>query len=278
MSEKYRQKGGGDLSEREIEAYLKGRMPATFAAVSHVLQEVGTRTSPPIESLLDLGAGPGTGALAAQEVFSGLKKFTLVERNREMIKQGKKFIEAEWIEADLIGLTPSNHDLVLFAYSFGEIPPSSQIELLKRAWDAAQVIVVVEPGTPRGFEQILKAREYLIQWGAEMIAPCPHMKQCPMKDGNWCHFSARLERTREHRQLKGGKLGWEDEKFSYVAFSKEASSMTRARILRHPQKQTGNVVLQLCTDEGLIEKRISKKDGPLYKQARKSKWGDSFTF
>ena len=75
---------------------------------------------------------------------------------------------------------------------------AGQIEVLKKAWDAAKVLVIVEPGTPRGFENILKAREQLIQWGGKMIAPCPHVKQCPMKD-KWCHFSVRLERTREHR-------------------------------------------------------------------------------
>lgn len=274
VSEKYRVTGGGDLSEDEIEAYLIARMPATLAAVSHVLAEVGKRIIHPIQSMLDLGAGPGTGVLAAREVFPEIEQCTLVERNEGMIKRG--VVEGQWVRADLQIYLPQPHDLVLFAYSFGEI--SLQIEVLKRAWDAAAVLVIVEPGTPRGFENILKARNQLIEWGGNLIAPCPHMVACPMKGGDWCHFSVRLERTREHRQLKGGALGWEDEKFSYVAFAKEPVERAQGRILRHPQKQTGSVVLQLCTEEGLLEKTISKKQGPLYKEARKAKWGDSFTF
>jgi len=276
ISQKYRETGGGDLSPKEVEAYCIARMPATYAAVSHVFMEIQGRIPTPPKSFLDLGAGPGTGVLAAKEIFPEIEKATLVEKNDYMIRQGKTIVEGQWIQADLQSLAPTPHDLVLFAYSFGEI--SGQLEVLKRAWDAAQILVIVEPGTPRGFEHILKARKHLIEWGAKMIAPCPHMRQCPMQGGDWCHFSVRLERTREHRQLKGGELGWEDEKFSYVAFCKEEAQPASARILRHPQKQTGNVVLRLCSEEGLVEKTISKKQGPLYKQARKAKWGDPFIF
>ena len=79
--------------------------------------------------------------------------------------------------------------------------------------------------------------------------------------------------------LKGGQLGWEDEKFSYIAFSKERCRDGKsARIIGHPQKLNGNVALQLCSEEGLLEKTISKKEQSLYKQARKAKWGDELIF
>jgi ribosomal protein RSM22 (predicted rRNA methylase) len=276
ISNKYRQTGGGNLSSKEVEAYCIARMPATYAAVSSVLKEVQGRIPTAPTSFLDLGAGPGTGLLAAQEIFPEIEKATLVEKNEFMIQHGKTTANGNWIQADLHSFAPTPHDMVLFAYSFGEI--SGQVEVLKRAWDAAKILVIVEPGTPRGFEHILQARNRLIEWGGKIIAPCPHMRQCPMQGGDWCHFSVRLERSREHRQLKGGELGWEDEKFSYVAFSKEENQPASARILRHPLKQTGNVGLRLCTQEGLVEKTISKKQGPLYKQARRAKWGDPFIF
>ncbi|MBS0628682.1 MAG: rRNA methyltransferase [Verrucomicrobia bacterium] len=276
ISQKYRERGGGDLSEQEVDAYLKARMPATFAAVSAVLKEVSARIRVSIHTVLDLGAGPGTGLLAARGIFPEIEKWTLVERNEGMIKKGKELIEGGWTRADLQSYSPSAHDLVLFAYSFGEL--DGQIDLLKKAWEAAQVLVIVEPGTPRGFANILKARDHLIEWGGKMIAPCPAMKPCPMPNNQWCHFSVRLERTKEHRQLKGGQLGWEDEKFSYVAFGKESVEMAKARIIGHPQKQSGNLILPLCTEEGLLEKRISKKEQALYKQSRKAKWGDPIIF
>src|SRR5262245_28560710 len=63
--------GGPQLRTRaEHLAYLLVRMPATFVAVTHALARLGERIpefSP--TSLLDLGAGPGTAAWAAVELF-----------------------------------------------------------------------------------------------------------------------------------------------------------------------------------------------------------------
>lgn len=68
-------------------AYVATRMPATYAAIRKVLQEIRL----PITSLLDLGAGPGTAAWAAVERFSELQTITLLERDQELIALGKSF-------------------------------------------------------------------------------------------------------------------------------------------------------------------------------------------
>lgn len=97
-----------------------------------------------------------------------------------------------------------------------------------RALGAARVaLVVVEPGTPRGFQQILEARTQALASGAAILAPCPHDATCPMQGSDWCHFAARVERSRTQRQLKGGELGWEDEKFSYVVITDAREAVTR---------------------------------------------------
>ncbi|CAA6656337.1 unnamed protein product [Spirodela intermedia] len=59
--------------------------------------------------------------------------------------------------------------------------------------------------------------------GAFVIAPCPHDGPCPLENSTkYCHFVQRLERTstqRMYKRSKGRSLrGFEDEKFSYVAF------------------------------------------------------------
>jgi len=64
-------------------------------------------------------------------------------------------------------------------------------------------------------------------------------------------FSQRLQRTAEHRQLKGGSLGYEDEKFSYLIASRAALNPASARIVRHPRKHIGFLHLNLCTPAGL---------------------------
>ncbi len=92
---------------------------------------------------------------------------------------------------------------------------------------------------------------------------------------DWCHFSARLPRTSLHRRIKGGTLGFEDEKFSYVIVSRHSCPLPSARIVRRPQKKSGHVCLQLCHQENFEEKIFSKKQGNLYRTACNKKWGDS---
>jgi ribosomal protein RSM22 (predicted rRNA methylase) len=114
---------------------------------------------------------------------------------------------------------------------------------------------------------------------ATIVAPCPHHFACPMAAaGDWCHFSQRVERTSQHRQLKGGALGYEDEKFSYLVAAKNNSASAGARLVRHPGKHSGHVKLALCTAEGKIENRtVTRSSKEAYKRARKADWGDAWT-
>ncbi|HYE75905.1 MAG TPA: small ribosomal subunit Rsm22 family protein [Blastocatellia bacterium] len=267
-------------------AYLATRLPATYAAIHFALSAV-KKALPEIEitSLLDLGAGPGTALWAAAEVFTELQSATLLERDSELIKLGKALVSqaenpvlrnAVWRSIDLQNLSGlASHDLVIASYAFGELSTEVRQTAIQAAWQATKkVFVLIEPGTMRGFSHILKARTDLITSGASIIAPCPHAELCPMADGDWCHFAARIERTSFHRRLKSGTLNYEDEKFSYIAVSKIPVNNSAARILRHPIHRVGHVHLDLCTEPGLQRVTVSKKDKAAYKRARKANWGD----
>src|SRR5262249_4794506 len=104
------------------------------------------------------------------------------------------------------------------------------------------------------------------------------MAECPMLHlpGQWCHFAARVERTSIHRRIKDASLGHEDEKFSYVVFSRNTTSRASARIIRHPLKRTGHVKLQLCAQQGLKPETVSRRQKELYHAARDVKWGDAW--
>ncbi len=97
-----------------------------------------------------------------------------------------------------------------------------------------------------------------------------------MKGGDWCHFAERVARTSLHRKIKGGSLGHEDEKFSYVIVSKTQGNLPPARILRHPLKHPGNITFTLCAQEGLKQEIVSKRTPDKYKKARKLEWGDAW--
>jgi ribosomal protein RSM22 (predicted rRNA methylase) len=274
--------------------YAAVRLPATFAAVTAALVQV-RRLCPDWRprTLLDLGAGPGTGLWAAAGVWLSLDRAVAVEADPHMIALGRRLArsavdgavaarayaavhDAVWIAADLTGSWPrAEADLVLIAYVLGEVPPAVVGAVVERAWAATTgTLVVVEPGTSAGYRRMLDARGLLLARGGFVTAPCPHDAPCPMAGGDWCHFAVRLPRSRVHRVLKHGALGYEDEKFSYVAVSRAPTRRTAARVLRHPTVGPGRVSLELCTPAGITTTRVTKGAREAFRQARKVAWGE----
>lgn len=272
-------------------AYTLVRMPATYAANVHALRNL--QSSVPgfaPRTMLDLGSGPGTSAWAAAEVYPGIETYTLFERDPGLVDLGRSLArqsqspslrEAEWKSFDLANsMTLPKADLVMISYALGELESKDRLKLVERAWvSAQQALVVIEPGTKKGFEIVLGARTQLIGMNAQLAAPCPHMQECPMAAaGDWCHFAQRIERSSEHRRLKDGTLGYEDEKFSYVAASRLVVSSPRARVVRHPGIFSGYVKLELCGCLSLDKRTVTRSQGKSYKEARHARWGDGWDY
>ena len=280
-------------------AYLASRMPATFAAVLQTFKyliELCPTFSP--RSLLDLGAGPGTGLFAANMLFDSLKNATLIERDPLFVDLAKDFYNSYSFNNSYSRTNNSQidvafqltefgsflgeketvaHDLVLFSYSLGELDALLFQQILDLSWSRTlSHLVIIEPGTPRGYATIMKAREFLLLKGAKIIAPCPHQAKCPIKENEWCHFAARLSRSRLHRKIKGADLGFEDEKFSYLIVSRTSEENTKfARVIRSPCKRSGHIHFTFCTPQGEIEETIiSKRTKERFLLAKKAEWGD----
>jgi ribosomal protein RSM22 (predicted rRNA methylase) len=275
-------------SRTDAVAYAAYRMPASYAAAAAAMGAVRERR-PGWEprTLLDLGAGLGAAAWAAAATWPSLDRVTAVEAVPAMTELGRALAadaahpavrSARWLDRDLAApgaLEP--HDLVVLSYSAGELPAQALPGVLARAWEAADAaVLVVEPGTPRGYRTAVEARAALLAAGGTTVAPCPHDAACPMGGGDWCHFAVRLARSAGHRAAKRVTLGFEDEKYAYAAVAKEQGARAEARILRHPQVRGGHVRLELCTPAGLRSAVVAKREGELYRRARKARWGDAF--
>jgi ribosomal protein RSM22 (predicted rRNA methylase) len=254
-------------------AYLVTRMPATFAAAHAVLRELRERLGArPISSVLDIGAGAGSASLAARQCFPETRTITLVERDSALAAAARQWLpEAAVVLEDVTHIhTLPPHDLVMAAYSLGEIGEP----LAARLWQAARVaLVAIEPGTPRGYALILKARQELLEAGAHMVAPCPAATPCPLAAPDWCHFAARVERSSMHRRIKDAELGYEDEKFSYVAVAREPVELPAARIIWRPQQRPGLIVLETCAPAGVESVHAPRSDRETFRAARKASWG-----
>jgi ribosomal protein RSM22 (predicted rRNA methylase) len=166
---------------------------------------------------------------------------------------------------------------VLCSYVLGELADGHAMAVLERAWRATRTaLVIVEPGWPRGHARLLAWRDRLMGWGAHVIAPCPHDLACPLAGGDWCHFAARLDRTRLHRLVKGAALGWEDEKFAYLVAARLPALRPSARIIGPPRIEKGHVGLRLCHDGRADDVVVARREGTAFKAARKADWGDGW--
>ncbi len=272
-------------TDREAVAYAATRMPATFGAVSAALQWVLDCCDIRLETLLDAGAGTGAACWAADALLS-LSEVTCLEREGAMRRLGEALMEtgspalqsARWIDRDItkenLGVTA---DLVVASYVLNELSEENRLKAARSLWNTAgQMLLIVEPGTPAGYAHLREIRSLLLKEGAHMAAPCPHENACPLPEDDWCHFTCRVARSRLHKQLKGGEAPYEDEKFCYLALTRKECAPAGARILRHPRIDPGKISLSLCTENGLSTREVRKKDGPLFKAARKSHCGDSF--
>jgi ribosomal protein RSM22 (predicted rRNA methylase) len=258
-------------------AYAAYRMPATHAAVTAALRQL-----PPIRpaSLLDIGGGTGAAAWAATDVYGPLA-VTVLDQVPEALKLGERIargrLTAEWTQWTLDAGPLPAADLVTASYILTELTEEDQASLVAQASAAARTaVVLIEPGTPPGYGRILAARDRLIADGWTVAAPCPHQERCGMQGRDWCHSSARVNRSALHRRLKDARLSYEDEKFSYVAAIRQETH-TEGRIVRHPVFRKGLVTLQVCNADTTVGPAlVSKREGPRYKSARDAEWGDQW--
>lgn len=288
ISMKYRTESGNGkrlvTAQSEAAAYSVVRMPATFGAVYKALSYTLDLSDYSIESLIDVGAGTGAAVWACDSLID-LQSVVCLERedamrsigSKIMQKGSKALVNAEWIKYDLVKDDINlKADLVTASYILNELSEEERLKSVEKLWDASnKILLIIEPGTPKGYDNLRKIREYLLNKGAHLIAPCPHEDKCSLEEGNWCHFSCRIPRSKLHRQLKEGEVPYEDEKFAYLAFSHEESRKADMRILRHPIIEKGRISLNVCSKDKIEDiKLFKKKDKELYKEARKSKWGD----
>ena len=202
------------------------------------------------------------------------------------------------------------------SYALAEIPNDRQISVVTALWAACDgVLVLVEPGTPAGYARILAARAALIAAGPEVVgrllepAPdrdvafagcqawngpantdvrgevddqwglgCPHEAGCPLVGDDWCHFSVRLARSRDHRLAKGAEVPFEDERFAYLVAARPGIAVAprQPRVLAPPRTGKPGIALKLCGLDGRVENRlVAKRDKPSYAVARRLDWGDT---
>ena len=261
-------------------------MPATFAAVAASLAAISeVRPDFAPKTLLDVGAGPGTATWAAADAFTSLETFSLIDANPalrhlaiDLIAGHPQLAQADYRRGAARDCLQdaASADLVLASYVLGEIPASERNEFADRLMARTQdMLVVVEPGTPDGYARIITLRDRLVAAGLHVVAPCPHERACPLTPPDWCHFAQRLPRSRDHKQIKGADAPFEDEKYSFIALSRNPVALPRGRVLARPETAKASVTLKLCQADGVAHVTVPRRDKTAYARFRKAAWGDA---
>jgi ribosomal protein RSM22 (predicted rRNA methylase) len=280
-------KSGETSRAVSLAAYVATRVPATYAANVRVLEAV-MEAMPDFapQSLMDVGAGPGVATWAALAHWPGITTITQVELDAKFVALARRLNAESDVEALAKADVQQAHlreisrtaELVLASYVLAELPLQQMIETADLLWAAAtQALVLIEPGTPQGFQRLRVIRDHLLKRGARVIAPCTHAAACPMVGDDWCHFKVRLARSRAHMHAKGAVVPFEDEAFSYLVFSKLPVGLHGSRIITPPEASKPGITLQLCGAQGLQTEMIARRDKGPYKLARHKRWGDLWT-
>jgi ribosomal protein RSM22 (predicted rRNA methylase) len=284
LTEAYRH--GRSSAHIDLAAYLTARMPATYAAVRRVLSQVAAIAegfNP--NSVLDVGAGPGTASWAAMAQWPAIQQLTMIEADARFVALAEELAQQSEIASlqhakinkAKLGETSTKAELVIAAYVFAELEERAAGEAALKLWKQTEdVLVIIEPGTPRGFARIRNARAALLAEGAHVLGPCTHTNQCPMTGKDWCHFIQRLARSREHMHAKAAHVPFEDEPFSWIAVSRIKYDLVAARIVAPPETTKIGTTFKLCSAEGLTTPLIASRDKANYKQVKKLEWGDGF--
>jgi ribosomal protein RSM22 (predicted rRNA methylase) len=276
--------------------YLALRASSTYSQIYGALQsvrELNPNWKP--ESILDLGSGPGTAIWAAEELFPSLNNAIAVERDKNFINSGQEIaqslnnIKVEWQQTDLSKSLPKlyeSFDLIIIANVLNEMDKDGlekTVNFVKNHCNG--IIIIIEPGTPYGYEVITAAENKLHNPQLTLIAPYIKNTFIDSSDVNFIQrikrpdFQKRVRQTQRKKELDKTKLlppsDWEESKYYYIAYSKFKSELfPTKRLLDKPKQYKPFMEIKVLTKDGIKTEQILKRDKLNYRLAKKAKWGD----
>lgn len=268
-------------------SYVSSRMQETSVIIDDVLNKLNSLVdlSGCVFSALDFGSGTGS-ALWALENFVKNIPVVAVEREMQMLNCAQELckdldLNITYLNDDVfsnkVKCMPQS-DLVIESFMLNEMTQQDSQKALDLMIEKSKnFIVLIEPGTPNSYKKMMETKKYVLSKGLKIVLPCPHGQECGLKE-DYCNFSVRVNRTKTSMQIKNATLGYEDEKYFYLIFSKNQIGRAHKNIIiRRPQIRKSCIDLKLCCNDTMIQnKTVTKKDKDNYHKAKHLKHGDIF--
>ncbi|MBL8039394.1 MAG: methyltransferase domain-containing protein [Nitrospira sp.] len=254
---------GSYLNDRFLgTAYLQYFLPVNLAKIQVLLDEMPTPEVNKGFSVLDLGAGPGTGALAVLDWWHQRKlpytlSVTAIDGSAEALRQARQLWD-RYCQAASIGAASlqayggdlerrvwleqvkprAPFDLIILANCLNEVctdahePTAMRTGLIVESLSLLAshgTVMIVEPalrGTSRG---LFHVRDRLLQErSCTVYSPCLHELSCPalVKPDDWCHEERAWEPPVIIQEI-GESVGFIKDalKFSYLLLRKDGRTI-----------------------------------------------------
>lgn len=173
--------------------YLRAR------AVAQEAERLGFHAG--LNSIIDGGAGTGSGLLAFSDQFAAAWKRTAVDVSdvalqlaeqmasnadtRSGIEYHNRDISREPLD-DFSSESPRVGQQTLITASY----VLTELAEIPADWQRAEALAIIEPATHQDGRKLLALRAQLIESGYQIWAPCTHMQACPLQTHSardWCH-------------------------------------------------------------------------------------------
>ncbi len=247
-------------------AYLQYFLPVNLAKIQVLLTELPAPKHVEGFSVLDIGSGPGTGALAVldwwyQRRLPCAVSVTAVDRSRGALRQARQLwdgycqaagpgdIDLQTVEGDLEQRIwfesvrkKAPFDLIILANALNELHADAPDPIEERTRLVTKMVallaphgtvIIVEPALRETSRALHQVRDRLLQENRCMIySPCLHENNCPalVKPDDWCHEERAWEPPASIREIDG-EVGFIKDalKFSYLLLRKDGKTIVDRR-------------------------------------------------
>jgi hypothetical protein len=236
-------------------AYLAYFFPLNWLRAQSVIRE-GERFGffKGLNSFLDFGSGLSAYPFLLAEL--GGSKGVCIDRSVEalhlhedLIKNFGKSTSIRWYES-FNGVVDTKNQLGIFSYVFTEL------EKLPKWCLNMEALLIVEPSTRDDGRHLMELRDYFMDEGFNVWAPCLHQLECPLLEHSkkdWCHDRIHFQETpwfkniEDHLPMKNKTVT-----FSYLLLRKSEPP--------EPAPSAARVVGDLLDEKGKYRQMICRAE------------------
>lgn len=223
------------------------------------------------KNYFDFGAGPLTFYTACALLDIEGESFFAYDKNQEILQLGKSVIKdfSVKLHNNLFFSFPTKSVNVVF---LGNVLSELQLEEMQQIFNKLvkiidykdNIIIIIEPGTKKGFHNIKLTKNLLGKYGFKFLNACP-VENCPMSGKDWCHENLIFPRNTliEYIEQKTG-LNNKFINFTYGLFSTKINKIidfneNTFKVVSNLFDRKGEYAIYLCGKTGIQLFSLLKK-------------------